>query len=238
MPRIGRPAIDLTRPRGVFEIVSAAVRLYAGYPGMFISLAALILLPYMLIVVAIGHAKALLGESSSLDTLVLLQLIYWVLLLPLISALQMQAIVATTESARPRLWRVIRGALPAVPVVVAAQIMAGIGIVVGLMVFVIPGIYMAVRLAVVAPTAAFERQDWMSTLRTAWRMTRGNAWRVLGLLLVVGIVIEVLGDVLISLSSGATLGVQVAIAIVITVLLQTLQTLATALLYFDLRSRE
>jgi TM2 domain-containing membrane protein YozV len=238
MPRIGKPAIDLTQRRGVFEIVSAAIRLYLGYPGLFISLAALILVPYMLIVVAIGHAKALLGESSSLDTLVLLQLIHWVLLLPLISALQMQAIVATTESARPRLWRVIRGAVPAVPVVVAAQIMAGIGIVAGLTVFVIPGIYLLIRWAVVAPTAAFERQDWTTTLRTAWRMTRGNVWRVLGLLLLVGIVIEVVDNLLINLSDGASLGIQVGVAIVVTVLLQTLQTVATALLYFDLRSRE
>lgn len=238
MPRIAKPAVDLTRPRGVFEIVSTAIRLYLGYPGMFISLAALILVPYSLIVIAVGHPKALLGESSSLDTLALLQLIHWILLLPLISALQMQAIVATTESVRPRLWRVIRGALPAVPVVVAAQIMAGIGIIAGLMVFVIPGIYLLVRWAVVAPTAAFERQDWTTTLRTAWRMTRGNALRVLGLLLVVGIVIEVLDDLLISLSNSASLGVQVGVAIVVTVLLQTLQTLATALLYFDLRSRE
>ena len=70
------------------------------------------------------------------------------------------------------------------PVVVAAQIVAGIGIGIGLLAFVLPGIYLLLRWAVVAQAAALENTDWIGALRRSGELVRGHYWHVFGVVVV------------------------------------------------------
>ena len=60
--------------------------------------------------------------------------------------------------------------------------------VLGFIALIIPGIYISVRLCVVAPAVVVEGHRGMDAMRRSWDLVKDNWWRVLGILLVVGII--------------------------------------------------
>ncbi len=123
------------------------------------------------------------------------------------------------------------------PVATAAQLVAGIAIGAGLVAFVIPGVLLAVRLAVVAQVAAVERTDWTGALRGSLALTRGHGWHVFGALAVSGVVDLLLAEAAGAGASHAALGVQVVLAIGVGTIGQSFAAVIAAVLYFDLRAR-
>jgi hypothetical protein len=169
----------------------------------------------------------------------------FVLIIPLVSALQAQAVLLIGRGERPSLADVFRNSFRVLPTVVAASVVAAIGIVVvlgaGLVVSVIllvPGIWLLLRLYVVAQTAAIEGADWPTTLRRGFAMTRGSSWRIFGMLLIITVINLALAggaNAIIGSHGGALFD---AVAVVSALLSQSFSALLGALLYFDLRVRE
>lgn len=232
------PDLDLSEVRPISGILGTAVRLYLRYPTLFILLAALILVPYNLLILLFGSSDLVTGTSTAVGTYTLLALSTVVVVAPLISSLELQALVILGEGNHPHLGEVFRRALPVLLGVAAAQIIAGLLIVVGLFMLVIPGIYIAVRLAVVAQTAAFERTKWPTTLGRSWAMSQGNFFHVFGLVATVAILESLIATLIGDAFSSSPVAAQVVVAIVVGVLTQAFGALVLGLLYFDLRSRE
>src|SRR5581483_4564568 len=181
------PAPDLKRPRTVAEILQTALSLYANHPLLFVGLAIAVVVPYELIVLAVAHASPL-GQQRSASTGLILALADFALVGPLVSALQVRAVLMLAEREQPRFWQVIARGLRALPVVAAAEIVAGLGIGVGLLLLLIPGLYLAVRWAVVAQVAAVEGTDWPGALRRSAQLTAGSLLRIFAVLLCVSLV--------------------------------------------------
>jgi hypothetical protein len=72
------------------------------------------------------------------------------LITPLVSALHIHGVVAIGEARRPHLGTVGRRGLQVLPVVAAADIMSSIGIALGYVALIVPGILLGLRWAVVA----------------------------------------------------------------------------------------
>jgi hypothetical protein len=222
------PQIDLGIPRTVGQILDAAFRTYARRPLLFISLAAIVLIPYGAVTVLLERAKHVPATTEFLLLLADLAVVN-----PFVSALQMQALLDLGDGLRPVGRNVMRRALTVLPVVAAADIVAALGEFAGLLLFIIPGVIIALRLAIVAPIAASERLSWPEVLRRSFGLTQGNAWRILGLLLIQGILLELaLGIESARSVAGAIVGAAVLIVA------QSFCTLLINLLYFDLRARQ
>jgi hypothetical protein len=221
-------ALELSSPRTVGQIVDAAFRLYARRPLLFILLAAIVLIPYGVVTVLVSDSK----HVSTATEFVLL-LADLALVNPFVSALQMQAILDLGRGVQPVIPDVIRRGVKVLAVVAAADIVAGLTEFAGLLFFVIPGILAAVRLAVVAPAAASEQITWPEAIRHSLLLTRGNFWRVLGLLVIQAVLLYLVATI-IGASSIAVAIVGAALAIVA----QSFCTLLINLLYFDLRARQ
>lgn len=113
-------------------------------------------------------------------------------------------------------------------------------VLVGLIVFIIPGIYIAVRFVVAAQAAVLERQSVTDSLRRSWHLVEGNWWRVFGIVLVVAIlvsVLELLVGRLVGAAVGAALGTGLS-TVVVGIVIQPIQSIALTLLYYDLRIRK
>lgn len=238
MNRSAPPGLDLTEVRSIGGIISTAARLYARYPTLFVLLAALILVPYEVLILIIGRSSLVTGSGAALGTESLLALITLVVIVPLVSALELQALVALGEGQHPEVRKVFAQVLPVLLGVAAAQIIAGILIFVGFFLLVIPGIILSVRFAVVAQTAAFEQTDWPTTLRRSWGMSRGNFLHILGVVVAVAIIEYLVSSVVAGIFSGTSNGIQVAVLIAVAVVTQSFGALVLGLLYFDLRARE
>ena len=220
--------IDLSRPRTNGQILDAAFRTYARRPLLFMFLTAIVLVPYGVAVVLVAQQK-----HVSAATELLLALAELALVNPVIAALQMQALLDLGEGRQPHITDVVARGLRVLAVVAAADIIAGICEVAGLFLFVIPGVFAAVRLAVAAPAAATEPITWPEAIRRSLELTRGNFWRVLGLL-----AIQAVLTYLVALILGAGSVAGVAVGAVLAVIAQSFCMLLINLLYFDLRARQ
>jgi hypothetical protein len=222
--------LSLDDQRTIGQIFRTALRLYAQLPLLFVFLAGIVVVPYEVVVVLLEHDKG----GLSVGTELVLLLVELALVHPCIAAIQVQAIIDLGEGKPPQIIDVIRRGLTVLPVVAAAVIVAGIGIAIGTLFFVIPGVILALRWAVVAQVAAVERTDWLTALRRGGELTRLSYWRILGLLVVVGILNQLPADVIGSANQLVATIAGVAVAI----LVHSFGTLATNLLYFDLRTRQ
>jgi hypothetical protein len=220
--------LDLNRPRTIGEIFRTALQVFVRMPLLFLFLAGVVVVPYEVVVVLLAHGKSGLGVGTEVVVL----LVGLALVLPTVSALEVQALLSLGSGEHPRVADVFRRALPVLPVVAAAEIIAGLGIAAGLFFFVLPGVYLALRWAVVAQVAAVEHTDWPTAIRRSGELARGNYMRILGVVLIVAVL-----SLLVSNITGGHVGSAI-IGIALAILVQSFATLMTSLLYFDLRARQ
>ena len=64
------------------------------------------------------------------------------------------------------------------------RFVVGVVLIVGFLLLVVPGIYLAVRLAVAEPLILAEEVAGLDAMRRSWDLTKGKFWRVLGWLVV------------------------------------------------------
>ncbi len=215
--------------------------MYRRYPLLFATLAVGVIAPYELARLAVtGDGPLGSGGTANAGTLVLFELIYYVLVGPLISALHVHAVIEIGAGRRPRLGPVALQGLHVLAVVAAAEIVAGILIGLGFIAFIVPGIILSLRWSVVAQTAAVDHEGWLPALRRSRKLTAGHYWHVFRVLLAVGFL-----TFLIAVVTGAVVGgghgtsvASVLIGIVVYTIIASFEALTLAVLYFDLRARE
>jgi hypothetical protein len=234
----GRGEIRLDEPRSIGEMLSAAFALYRRLPILFLAFAAIVVVPYELIVLAItgagpfaqGHlgffAARGLGVADSF------------LVTPLISALHVFAVREVSDGGRPTFSGTFRQILPRLPVVAAAAGISGVLISLGSLV-IIPGFLLLLIWPVVAQAAALEEGGPIHALRRSFDLTRGHRWHGFGLIFWAGAIAGVPWFVLFTIfgHTGTSPGSFVA-GTVFQVVLRSFEALATGLLYFDLVTRE
>ena len=232
-----RPRVDLTAPRPVGALVADALRLYAAHPALFFLLALVVVAPYELVVLAATGTSPLGQQTAPASTAITLLLLDFVLVVPLVSALHVRAVAAMARDESPRLRDVLWEGIRVWPVVAAASVVADIGIGIGIILFILPGVVLAIRWAVVAQTAAVERTDWMGALRRGAALTGGSYLHVFGVLVVTSVfTYGVLSAGEAAAGSHAGAG-QVVLGIAVDTVTRSFTALISAVLYFELRGR-
>jgi hypothetical protein len=123
---------------------------------------------------------------------------------------------------------------------IGVSFLSAILVLIGLILVVIPGIYVAVRFTVASQAAVLERQGVTDSLRRSWNLVEGNWWRVFGIVIVVTILVGVLETIagrVVGAIAGDVLGTGLSTAVV-GILIQPIQAIALTLLYYDLRIRK
>jgi len=225
------------KPRSAPRLIGETFQLYWRYPLLFLVLAAGVLVPYRLLVLAATGTGPLNQRGLAFGTSMLLTLLDWVVVDPLVSALHVHAVAEVEEGRTPQLAPVARRGLAVLPLVASAAIMSGLAFVGGLLLLVLPGIYIWLRLMVTAQTAAIEHEGWMPALRRSWSLTEGSLLHVFSFFVLTS-VITILPILLLNgvFSDETTVGSFLA-GVALQVLIISFTALATALLYFDLRAR-
>jgi hypothetical protein len=228
---------DLSQQRSINGILAETARLYWRYPLLFAILALAVMAPYELAVLGITGYGPLRHTHEGTAITFLLLILKSSLITPLISAMHMHAVVAIGAGQRPRLAAVARRGLSVLPVVAAAEIMATLGIVLGFIALVVPGIVLSLRWAVVAQAASLEGEGWLAALSSSGRLTSKHYGRVFALLLLFAILGFGVYRGAWALPLGSTSGApSVAVGIAIDSIIASFSALTLALLYFDLRA--
>lgn len=223
-------------PRSAHQLVIDAIALYRRFPLIFLTLAAGVIVPYQAIVLVATGTGPLGRSGLSLGTSLLLTLIEWVVIAPLVSALHVHAVREVREERRPQLLAVAGQGLRVLPVVMAAAIISGLGIALGFVAFLIPGLLLLLRWYVVAQTAAIEQQGWLPALRRSGELTKGHYGHVFVFTIYIGL-IAVVPTFLVGLAFGheSTSAASFLVGVAVAVCVSSFSALAAALLYFDLR---
>jgi hypothetical protein len=233
-----RGASGLSEPRPVHKLLIGAVDLYRRYPLLFFVLAAGVIVPYDLIVLAATSTGSFSRGSVEVGVSFLLTLADWALISPLISALHVRAVDEFRKGQDPRIRPVAIQGFRVLPVVAAVTIVSSLGITLGFLALFVPGIFLSLRWVVVAQVAALEHEGWLPALRRGAVLSADHYGHIFAFFVCVGVIVLVptlLGGVV--FGAHDTSAVSFLVGLAVHVFTVSFGALATALLFYDLLAR-
>jgi hypothetical protein len=134
----------------------------------------------------------------------------------------------------------LSSATPFILPLIGAGILAGLGIGIGLILFVVPGLILLTIWAVIAPVIVVEKSPVMAAFGRSRELVRGNGWQVFGAIVVAFLIVIVGG--LVFTAIGAAIANGPLLRIVFSALASTItapiSALVAAVIYFRLRAIE
>jgi hypothetical protein len=217
----------MTRRIDIGDVVSKVFDLYFKYAAVLLPVAAALFL--------IEAAFRLLGLASTP-----LALVAGVVAL-ILSTVYTGMVVRLVDDVRDgRLDQspgdLARSVGPVLLPLIAVSILAGLGVAIGLLLLIIPGLILVTLWAVVAPVTVLERPGLLAAFGRSRELVRGNGWQVFGVIVLFLLVFIAIGIVLSII--GAVFGDagEVILNYVGSVITAPLVALASAVLYFELRA--
>jgi hypothetical protein len=131
--------------------------------------------------------------------------------------------------------QLLRAVTPVLGQLLLVAVVAGVGIVVGLVLLVVPGLILLTMWAVAAPVVVLERPPGLQALGRSRELVRGSGWPVFGVIFVLGIVLAVVAGGIELAAESAGTGVGIVARVILGVLTAPISALAAAVLYFELR---
>jgi uncharacterized membrane protein len=236
--------LELARPRDISTLFGDALGVFFRNAGTFIALSAAVVLPVHLIVEGVGMEQLTAGFDDSPTTVeaAIPTLVSFLVVAPLINAICIHALHTVAEGTRPRARQPITAGLDAFAPIFFAVVLAGLGIALGLVLLILPGIYVAVRWYFVPQTVVVEGARGAAALVRSGELVRGMWWRTFGLIVLANLAAFLPGVLLITPFDQLADSSDRAIwSLVGTMAAETITApfvaLFSTLLYYDLRAR-
>ena len=133
--------------------------------------------------------------------------------------------------------QLFESAVPVLGALILAGILAGIGITIGFILLIIPGLFLLTIWALIAPSIVVERTGVGGAFSRSRELVRNNGWQVFAVLVILFVIQLVVTLILTTLIVGISHSVIGAAAaqLIAYVLIAPLSALAAATMYFELR---
>jgi hypothetical protein len=133
------------------------------------------------------------------------------------------------------LTELFRAAAPALVPLLLVGLVAGVGVFVGFLLFVVPGLILLTIWAVVAPVVVLERPGVLDAFSRSRELVRGNGWQVFGVLVLL-FLLEIAGSVILRAALGSDTFTRSFLgSIISSALIAPLGAIAATVMYYDLR---
>jgi hypothetical protein len=132
--------------------------------------------------------------------------------------------------------QLFRSIAPVVLPLIGAGILAGLGIAVGFLLLIVPGLFLMTIWAVIAPVIVLERSRVLSAFGRSRGLVRGNGWPVFGVIVIFFLILLVVGFLFGAIGAAAGGVGRVIFDFVASVLTAPLVALAASVLYYRLRA--
>jgi hypothetical protein len=130
--------------------------------------------------------------------------------------------------------QLLRAAMPVLGQLILVGIVAGIGIVIGFILIIVPGLILLTIWSVAAPVVVLERPGGLRALGRSRELVRGEGWNVFAVILLMVILVAVISFVIEAIGASAGTGVDLLVRVVVGILTAPISALASAVLYFQL----
>jgi hypothetical protein len=236
------PPLDLDRPRSVGELLSTAIELFVRHSGLFLSVTLLVVAPVVILVDGVWGGALRDGSDYAPSTAA-------AAVSALLTAFAVPSLVTSLHAvivrdmgrggSAPSVGRALNAAAPRIPFALGAVILSTIGIGVGFLLLIVPGIWLAVRWYFAGQAAVLDGRSPSEALQRSGELVAGRWWSTFGALLVGGIAFALIGGI------GAAIAglvhepvAYVALLTVIQAVALSLSALFGTLLFFTLRARQ
>jgi hypothetical protein len=130
--------------------------------------------------------------------------------------------------------QLLRAATPVLGQLILVGVVAGVGVVFGFVLLVVPGLILLTIWSVAAPVVVLERPGGLRPLGRSRELVKGNGWQVFGVILALEIFVGVVSFVIEAVAASAGSGVGIVVRVIVGVLTAPVSALAAAVLYFEL----
>jgi hypothetical protein len=211
---------------------------------LFILLSAAVVVPAELIVEGVG-LEMLTSDYDSSPTLAeaaVPTVVEFLVVTPIIAAICIYALHVIAEGQRPRAGAVLVAGFEAFTPLFAAVLLAAVGIALGLLVLIVPGVYLAVRWYFVPQAVVVEGIRGPAALSRSSALVAGFWWRTFGLVVLANIAIAIPGFLVLAPFTAIAESTDRAVwslvgSAVATSLTSPFVALYSTLLYYDLVTR-
>ena len=126
-------------------------------------------------------------------------------------------------------------AAPYIGVLILIGILFGIGVTIGFILLIIPGLFLLTIWAVTAPAAVVENTGVLGSFRRSRELVKGNGWNVFGTIVIAFLIVIVISIVLSLIGAAiADDAGEVVLSVIANVLLTPIYALVSAILFFEL----
>jgi hypothetical protein len=236
-------------PRRIGELLRAAFQLYRRHWRTLMAIAAVVVVPLTLLQYGIGHWFRTNGQQLqdpteastsfwAVASASLLAALVGLLLYQVLTGAITRNIAAEVAGQDLGLEQSYRFGFARLGPILVVSILVGLATLLGLIMLVIPGIYIGVRLAVSIQALVVEDKRGTEAMRRSWDLVGGHWWHAALTMLVAGLITGVVNAVITApFGTGAWFLQGVAAAVATTVTLPY-GALVGVLLYLDLRARK
>jgi hypothetical protein len=233
------PDVDLGRRRTVGDILGEAFRLFGAHAGVLLTATLAVVAPVTILVDGVLGGQLADGADADPGAAVALaSTLLLVLVVPsLVTAIIVRTLTRLARGEDVSAGQALRDGAAAFRLAFAATLLVALVVAFGLVLLIIPGIYLGVRLYFAPAVSVHDEVGAIEALDRSGELVRDRWWRVFGVLLLTGLLIGLLGGIVGGIAAAA-LDNGVAY-VVITTLVQTVTTALSALcgtlLFFDQR---
>jgi hypothetical protein len=125
-------------------------------------------------------------------------------------------------------------AAPAIVPLIAFGILYAIGVTIGLILLIVPGLILLTLWSVGAPAIVVEGAGPIEAFGRSWRLVRGEAWSVFATLVVILLIVIAIGVVFGAIATPISDGAILAASIISSVITAPIFALAVSVMFFDL----
>jgi hypothetical protein len=246
---IGQPGeTALPRPMGIGEILRTALQLYRRHWRILLTIAAVVVVPITLLHYLLGDLVRTQGEATrngvvetatwSVGIAGLLAALAGILMYLVLSGAITRAVAAEVAGQDPSVEQSYRFGFHRLGSVLLVSVLVGLAIVGGLILFIIPGIYIGIRLCVSIEALVVEGRRGTEAMGRSWGLVGGHWWHAFGTVVVGGLLTGIVNAVITTPFGNTGWFFQAVAAALATVVTLPYSALVGVLLYLDLRARK
>ncbi len=236
--------LELRRPRDVGALFHDALAVFGSHVWLFILLSAAVAVPAELIVEGIGLEMLTSSYDSSppLAQGVIPTVVQFLVVTPIIAAICIYALHEIAAGERPSPGGVFVAGFEAFTPLFAAILLAAVGIAIGFLLLIVPGVYLAVRWIFVPQAVVIDGARGAGALSRSALVVQGFWWRTFGLILLANVAVAIPGLLLLApftaIADSTDRAVWQMVGSAITTSVTTpFVAIFSTLLYYDLGAR-